>query len=158
MKNEQPRRHSALSLKSLTEELVSTKKKKEVKIDYNSLPSNPFTTVQLQELWKQNIANYHKKGEKLLASLMSSCLPIAAGNLLKMEAPNKLIKVDLEKAKPKILGVIKKELQNYKIDFDISVNEKVEKKFAYTPQEKYAYLKDKNELISVLKAKFHLDV
>lgn len=138
--------------------MVSTKKKKEVKIDYNSLPSNPFTTARLQELWKESIDTYHRKGEKLLASLMSSCLPISEGNLLKMEAPNKLIKADLENAKPKILGVLKKELQNYKIDFDISVNEKIEKKFAYTPQEKYEYLKDKNELLSILKAKFNLDV
>jgi len=89
---------------------------------------------------------------------MSSCNPIAKGNILHIELPNKLMKFDLEKAKHKILKIIRDELKNYKIDFEIQVNEKIEKKFAYTPQEKYEYLKDKNKLISVLKQKFHLDL
>jgi DNA polymerase-3 subunit gamma/tau len=89
---------------------------------------------------------------------MSSCTPIANGNLLKIELPSKLMKVDLEKSKHKILPFLRDELQNYKIDFDITVNEETVKKFAYTPQEKYAYLKDKNPLVSVLKQKFHLDL
>ncbi len=147
-----------MSIKSLTTENISTKKKKEVVIDYNNLPSNPFTTEQVQKLWNTTISNFHDKGDKLLSSLMSSCNPIAKGNMLQMELPNKLMKVDLEKSKHKILKIIRDELQNYKIDFDITVNEETVKKFAYTPQEKYAYLKDKNELISILKAKFNLDL
>lgn len=151
------RRHSALSIKSLTTENISTKKKAKVHVDSNNLPSNPFTNAQLQELWKTSITNFQEKGEKLLASLMSSCNPIAQQNLLKIELPNKLMKVDLENSKQKILPFFREELQNYKIDFDIYVNEKIVEKVAYKPQEKYAYLKDKNELISVLKTKFNLD-
>lgn len=151
------RRHSALSIKSLTDKRISTKKKAAINIDINNLPSNPFSTETIQKLWKITISNYHEKGDKLLASLMSSCNPIAKGNLLKLELPSKLMKADLEKNKQKILPSLREKLQNYKIDFEIHVNEEKVKQFAYTPQEKYAYLKDKNELISVLKAKFNLD-
>ena len=89
---------------------------------------------------------------------MSSCKPIAKENLLQLELPSELMKVDLEKAKNKILPFLREQLQNYKIDFEISVNEEVVKKFAYTPQEKFAYLQDKNELIAELKSKFNLDL
>jgi len=153
------RRHSALSIKSLTDKRISTKKKqKEVITDISKLPSNSFTTKEIQDLWQTSIDNYNKKGEKLLSSIMSSCKPIAKENLLQLELPSELMKVDLEKAKNKILPFLREQLQNYKIDFEISVNEEVVKKFAYTPQEKFAYLQDKNELIAELKSKFNLDL
>lgn len=109
-------------------------------------------------MWKKTIADFNAKGDKLLASLLTSCTPIPNGNLLQLELPNKLMKVDLEKSKQKILPILREELQNYKIDFVIQVNEKIEKKFAYTPQEKFAYLNDKNKLMGELKAKFNLDL
>ncbi len=152
------RRHSALSFKSLQEKKVSTKKVVKVTTNLEDLPKMPFSTEKVQDLWKIYINNLHKKGEKLLASLMGSCNPIANRNTLALVLPNKLMKVDLEKAKPKILRFLREELQNFQVDFDIQVNEEIEKKFAYTPQEKYAYLKDKNQLISVLKNKFDLDL
>ena len=158
IKNQENRRHSALSFKSLTEKNVSAKKVEVVNTHIKDLPKIPFSTERAQEAWKAYIEIILKDGEKILAALMGSCIPTANRNNLVMEMPNKLMKIDLEKAKPKILRYIKKELQNYSIDFDIKVNEKIEKKFAYTPQEKFAYLKDKNELIGTLKQKFDLDL
>ena len=152
------RSHSALSMKSLTEKKVSTKKAKLDNLDTSNLPTNPFSTTQIQDLWKKTIEKFNNKGDKLLASLMSSCTPIANKNLLEVTLPSKLMKADLEKYKLKILPFLREELQNYKIDFDITVNEEAAKKFAYTPEEKYAYLKDKNPLISILKQTFHLDL
>jgi len=156
--NRPARRHSALSFKSLHEKKVSTKKVEKVSTNLDDLPKAAFSTEQVQDLWKSYINQMNKKGEKLLASLMGSCSPIANNNLLSLVLPNKLMKVDLEKAKPHILRFLREELQNFKIDFDIHVNQEIEKKFAYTPQEKYAYLKDKNELLSLLKNKFDLDL
>ncbi len=152
------RRHSALSFKSLTEKKVSSKKTKTTTTNLKNLPKLPFSTEQAQDVWKEYIAVILKNGEKILAALMGSCHPIANRDLFVFEMPNKLMKVDLEKSKPKILRFIKEKLQNYQIDFDIKVNEKIEKKFAYTPQEKYAYLQDKNKLISELRKKFDLDL
>ncbi len=156
--NRPTRKHSALSFKSLHEKKISTKEVEKVSTNLEDLPKTPFSTEKVQDLWKEYIIILHKKGEKLLASLMGSCLPIANRNILALTLPNKLMKADLEKAKPKILRFLRDKLQNYQIDFDIKVNEEIEKKFAYTPQEKYAYLKDKNKLIAVLKSKFDLDL
>jgi len=144
-------------MKSLKDERISTKKKKVV-VDTSNLPTKPFTTEEIQKLWKISIQNFNHKGEKLLASLMRSCNPIAKENALQLELPSAKMKVDLEKSKQKILPFLREELENYKMDFEITVNEEEVKKFAYTPQEKFAYLKDKNEFVAVLKAKFSLDL
>ncbi|MEE9349982.1 MAG: DNA polymerase III subunit gamma/tau, partial [Flavobacteriaceae bacterium] len=152
------RRHSALSFKSLSEKKELKEKVTVVeKIDEN-LPSTPFTTKKVQELWDIYTQQVLKKGEQLLASLLRSCQPIANGNMLELELPNSSLKVNLEKAKPIILRFIKPELNNYYVDFDITVNEEAVKKFAYTPQEKFDYLKDKNKLIAVFKNKFDLEL
>ncbi|WP_407704785.1 hypothetical protein [Tenacibaculum tangerinum] len=68
------------------------------------------------------------------------------------------MKTQLEKGKPKLLKFLREKLNNYGIQLNIIVNETVEKKFAYTPQEKYDKLKEKNPLIEKLKNTFGLDV
>ena len=49
-------------------------------------------------------------------------------------------------------------LNNYSLDFEIHVNETSTKRFAYTPQEKYELLKEKNEAISLLRKTFNLEL
>jgi len=59
--------------------------------------------------------------------------------------------------KPKILKVIREKLNNYSIDLFIDVNEVAEKKYAYTPQEKYEKLKEKNPFIAEFRKKLDLE-
>ena len=47
---------------------------------------------------------------------------------------------------------------NYDLKLDISVNEEISKKYAFTPQDKYDKLKDKNPNIEVLRNTFGLDI
>lgn len=68
------------------------------------------------------------------------------------------MKNQLEKGKPKVLKFLRERLNNYGISVTIEVNETVEKKFAYTPQEKYEKLKEKNPLLEKLKQTFGLDL
>ncbi len=151
------RRRSALSIKSLTEKRESTKKKK-VAIKYEDLPKNPFKTEELLQLWQENIQNLNKKGEKLLASLLSSVPIKVDGNFILITLPNSRMQQEIDKSKSKVLQVLREALQNYAIDFKYEVNETIEKKFAYTPQEKYEFLKEKNPLVSLLRKTLDLDV
>ena len=68
------------------------------------------------------------------------------------------MKSQLEKGKHPLLVFLREKLNNYGISIKIIVNEKVEKKFAYTPQEKYEKLKEKNPLMEKLKNTFGLDL
>ena len=49
-------------------------------------------------------------------------------------------------------------LNNYALQTQLIVNEAAVKKFAYTPQEKYEKLLEKNPLLASLKNAFKLDV
>jgi DNA polymerase-3 subunit gamma/tau len=68
------------------------------------------------------------------------------------------MKVELLKVRPKVLRHIREKLNNYEVDFEITVNEDNTKRFAYTPQEKYELLKDKNKALALLRKKFNLEL
>jgi DNA polymerase-3 subunit gamma/tau len=53
---------------------------------------------------------------------------------------------------------LRKTLKNYDLHLDITVNEEVAKKYAFTPREKYEKLKEKNPNIELLKKTFGLDI
>ena len=56
------------------------------------------------------------------------------------------------------MSYLRKNLNNYDINLDITVNEEMEKKYAYTPIEKYEKLKEKNPNLELLRKTFDLDI
>ncbi|HFS67545.1 MAG TPA: hypothetical protein ENK67_04960 [Flavobacteriia bacterium] len=152
------RRKSILSLKSLTDKPTG-KKKQKASVNYDDLPKDAFTKKQFSELWMQNIENLHLKNEKLLAALLSAITFKLKDNFkVELTLPNKRMQKEIEKAKGSVLNLFREKLNNYAIDFEYVVNEKEAKKFAYTPQEKFEFLKEKNPLISLLRKTLDLDV
>jgi DNA polymerase-3 subunit gamma/tau len=156
------RRNSALSLSSLKrnkeEEEEHVKKNKEEREQQKDLPKDPFTEETFMEVWNTYVNDLHTKGEKILASILKADTPKLAGTQIHVTYPNELMKVELLKVRPKVLRYIRKKLNNFEVDFQISVNEDTTKRFAYTPQEKYELLKEKNEAISLLRKKFNLEL
>ena len=122
------------------------------------MPKDTFTESQLIELWNTYIKNLNKKGEKIVASIMNADLPKVKGFIIELTFPNSMMKAELLKIRPKLLKYFREKLNNYSIDFDIKVNEESEKKFAYTPQEKYNKLLEKNKALAKLKNTFKLDL
>ncbi|MDX8554666.1 DNA polymerase III subunit gamma/tau [Tenacibaculum sp. 1B UA] len=152
------RRTSALSLKSLQQ-------KKEVKNDvdveenYDNHPRTPFNQDELKDAWKKYYFQLQNFGERSIAAILASDEPkLQEDFTIVFSLPNDLMKSQLEKGKPKLLRFLREKLNNYGIQINVIVNETVEKKFAYTPQEKYNKLKEKNPLIEKLKNTFGLDV
>lgn len=152
------RKSSALSIKSLTIKREESEKKPKIETNLEDLPKNPFTKQELLDLWHTYINELNKKGEKLLASMLNSNIPDVSLNTLTFTLPNSRMESSLLKSKPRVLRYLRENLQNYQIDFKIIINEEFEKKFAYTPKEKYEVLCEKNPLISTLKKVFDLDV
>ena len=56
------------------------------------------------------------------------------------------------------MSYLRKNLKNYDIALDITVNEELDTKYAYTPIEKYEKLKEKNPNLELLRKIFDLDV
>lgn len=159
--SQQERRKSALSLSSLKrqkEEDARFKKKKTPTENTADLPKDPFTQEQFDQVWNDYIAELHGGGEKILASILKADAPKIRNNQIHVVYPNEMMKVELLKVRPKVLRRLKENLNNYHIDFHITVNEDTTKRFAYTPQEKYELLKEKNKAISELRKRFNLEL
>jgi len=155
------RRNSALSLSSLKrnkEEEAIFKKKREQREEIKDLPKDPFTQARFLEVWDAYVEDLHEKGEKILASILNADAPKLKGHLIHVAYPNELMKVELLKVRPRVLRFLREKLNNYDVDFQITVNEDHTKRFAYTPQEKYELLKEKNEAIALLRKKFNLEL
>ena len=100
-----------------------------------------------------------KIGEKSMASILAASQPQLAENFkVYFTLPNKLMEDQLKLGKPKLLKFLRESLNNFSITIDVTVSETIEKKFAYTPQEKYNKLNEKNPLLKKLKDTFQLDL
>ena len=148
---------SNLSLKSvqLKKEILET----EVEvIDYSTLPKTDFTEVQLLSAWKQYITSLREKGKKDIASIIDADAPRIEDFKIFITLPNSMMESKLKTHQPKLLKFLREKLNNFSIDLEIDVNEVVEKKFAYTPQERYEKLKEKNPMLEDFRKMFGLDL
>ena len=155
------KRKSVLTLSSLKRNKIdkeNLKNKQRVVENLDDLPKDPFTEETFLKIWNSYINDLHQNGEKIFASILKTDTPKIKNNTLFVTYPNKMMKAELLKVKPKALKYLRQELNNYSIDFDITVNEETAKRFAYTPQEKYELLKEKNKEIALLKKTFNLEL
>lgn len=147
---------SSLKKNKIEEENLKNKQKTVENIE--DLPKDPFTEETFLKIWNTYIHDLHQKGEKIFASILKTDIPKIKNNTIFVTYPNNMMKAELLKVKPKVLRHIRQKLNNFSIDFDITVNEESAKRFAYTPLEKYELLKEKNEALSLLKKTFNLEL
>ena len=151
------RRNNSLSLKSIHHK--KEQQKKPVEINYENHPKDSFSEKDLQKTWSEYQKLLIKKGEKSIASILAAADPKLLENFnVQFMIPNKLMKAQLKIGKPKLLKFLRASLNNFSITITVIVNETVEKKFAYTPQEKYNKLLEKNSSLKSLKDTFQLDL
>ncbi|MFY0631607.1 MAG: DNA polymerase III subunit gamma/tau [Flavobacteriaceae bacterium] len=151
------RRGSSLSLKSVHQK--KSEKKSSIEENYDNHPKDDFTEEKLHQLWKSYQELLIKKGEKSMASIIAADLPtLKEGFIIHFVLPNKLMQDQLKQGRPKLLKFLRESLNNYGVNLEVVVNETIEKKFAYTPQEKYDKLKEVNPLMEKLKNTFQLDL
>ena len=153
------RKTSGLSLKSIQRKKDHQIKKMEVTVDRSELPKDVFSQEQLIASWDAFVSTLEDKGRHNLAAILKIDVPkIKDETLIALEFPNSTNKIEVERQKVELLQFIRKELNNFDIELDITVNETMDKKFAYTAIEKYAKLKKKNPAIESLKKSFNLEI
>lgn len=153
------RQASGLSLKSIQRKKDHQIKKMEVTVDRSELPKDVFSQEQLIASWDAFVSTLEDKGRHNLAAILKIDVPkIKDEALIALEFPNSTNKIEVERQKVELLQFIRKELNNFDIELDITVNETMDKQFAYTAVEKYAKLKEKNPAIESLKKSFNLEI
>jgi len=130
----------------------------EEKEDFTNMPKKPFTQEDLTVLWNKYITELIEDGQKSLASVLAANHPIAMGSKLNLELPNDLMKNQLEKGSNPLMTFLRSSLNNYDIKLHITVKETIQKKFIYTPEEKYKKMQENNPNLRILRQRFKLDL
>ena len=152
------KKKSAYSLNSIKEkkELLKTiNENKPVEVER---PKNAFSDNDFQIVWKDYCKKIEKEGKYNLLSHLSMSRPSLKDTTIHLIYPNHTIKTEVERAQYDILSFVKEKLQNYDINLEIEVNETAEKKYAYTPLEKYEKLKEKNPMLDTLRTELGLEL
>lgn len=151
------KRVSGLSLSSIKikKEHENTKAPE---IAHEDLPKDSFSEEDMQKHWDDFVHQLESQGRKILASNLQTDVPkLKNEDTIWIELPNGTMKKEIEREQNLMLDYLKQKLNNYSITLQITVNEEVAKKFAFTPAEKYEKLKEKNPAIDLLRKEFDLD-
>ncbi len=153
------KRVSGLSISSLNAKKQHELNKIEVVIDEDNLPRDSFTQEELLKHWAEFIESIDRKGQKILASNLNTDIPKLKEDFkIHIELPNGTMKKEIEREQFELMEYLRAKLNNHFIQLDISVNEATAKKFAFTPEEKYEKLREKNPVIDLLRTEFDLDL
>ena len=155
---QESKRASGLSLKSIKAKKDHLIKQMDVVVDEENLPTQPFTEKELITAWNTFIEKLRKDGKHNLASILAIDTPKVKGTIIHLEFPNATNKVEVERQQYDLLSYVRKTLSNYDIILSITINEVMEKQYAYTAADKFEKLKEKNPNIDILRKTFDLDV
>lgn len=153
------KRVSGLSLSSLKAKKEHELNKKDNSIDQSQLPNEEFTEEVMQGHWADFVQKIDDDGRKILASNLHSDIPkLIDKTTLWIQLPNDTMKKEIEREQFDLIEYLKLKLNNHFISLKITVNEETAKKFAFTPEEKYDKLREKNPAIDLLRKEFDLDL
>ena len=150
-------RVSSLSIQGMERKKELLENQKESNAPTDKLPERSFSQEELTLVWNKYAEHLKGRGDFILASILNIDEPLLKGTNIHLRFPNASMKEDLEKNKGQILEFIKRELQNYLIDFEITVDKSTTKKYVYTDQDKFKKLVDKNPAVDLLRRTFDLD-
>ena len=118
-----------------------------------------FNQTLLEKSWNKFHEKLLNKGRKNLASILAIAKPeILEENEISYTLTNETNKIELERNKNELLNFLKTDLTNNNIKIHIKVNKLKEKKFIYSPLEKYEKLKTINPRIESLRKEFKLNL
>ena len=156
--NKQLKNSSGLSLSSIKKKKEHLIKQMDVILEEDDLPKEDFTEKQMLKAWSNFVLHIEKKGKHNFASILQIDTPKLIGTTIHLEFPNSSNKVEVERQQYDLLRSLRQELNNFDIKLSITVNEELDKKYAYTPIEKFEKLKEKNSKIDLLRKTFDLDI
>lgn len=149
---------SAFSLSSIRAKRELQESTKGFVKEEAQLPTEAFNETEMLLQWNKYAQRLGDKGHKIMESLLLISDPKLEGTTITHELPNEGSKIDFETEKIELLGYLRGKLHNHDITIKIIVNEKVENKFAFTPQDKYNRLREINPNLDLLRKTFDLDI
>jgi DNA polymerase-3 subunit gamma/tau len=150
---------SALSLSSIRAKKLHEAQKKAHLPAEEALPEDPVLEEDLVRHRETFTHRMEENGRKILASSLAMDRPkLKEDCVIWIELPNLTMKKEVEREQQELMGYLKKNLNNYSLQLRITVNEETARQFAFTPEEKYQKLREKNPALDLLRKTFDLDL
>lgn len=146
-----------MSLKSIQAKKNLQKAQNETPVLNEKFAHEKFTETDMLLCWNKFAQKLEDRGEMIMNSLLMIEKPRLEGTTIIHQLPNDGTKIEFEQNKNELLGYLRGMLHNYDISIEIEVNEAIESKKAFTPEDKYHRLKEINPLLEDFKKAFDLD-
>jgi DNA polymerase-3 subunit gamma/tau len=118
-----------------------------------------FSQEELEKIWSLSVKEQEKKGAHNLVALLKLDTPrLKNGNEIHLTFPNNTNKKELEREKRDIMLFLGEQLKNDTLSLKIHVDVQEDKKFIYTPKDKYDQLVAINPLVDDFRKEFDLDL
>ena len=150
---------SAFSLASIRAKRELMENQKLYAREEQEFINQAFTETDMLLQWNKYAQRLGDKGQKIMETYLLINDPKMHENGVTIihELPNEGSKLDFDTEKHGLLGYLRGKLHNHDITIEVVVNETVETKFAFTPQDKFNRLNEINPALEILKKTFDLD-
>ncbi|MDO7136219.1 DNA polymerase III subunit gamma/tau [Algibacter lectus] len=152
------KRRSGLSLSSIRAKKEHQIKQLEVVVDEENLPTEDFTEEAFMEAWNFFLDKLKKDGKHNLSSILNMDKPKLKGTDIHLTFPTETNKKEVMQGQYDLMTYIRTKLSNFDISLVITVNEVMDKKYVFTPQDKYEKLIEANPNLELLRRTFDLDL
>ena len=149
---------SALSLSSIRAKRELAEQTKATVKDEVHLPTESFSETDMLLQWTKFAQRLSDKGQKIMESFLLINDPKLQGTTIIHELPNEGSKIEFESQKHELLGYLRGKLHNHDIDIKIVVNESMDSRKAFTPQDRFNRLNEINPSLELLRKTFDLDI
>jgi|TARA_A100001011_G_scaffold77751_1_gene80077 DNA polymerase-3 subunit gamma/tau len=126
--------------------------------DHIELPNDDFTENDIRIAWKKFCDKEKVNGNNNMLSLLNMNDPVIEDNSIIISTINKMNQKEVIGYKNKIQAFISKELNNYSITVDVSLDEVKQKKNFVDSKDKLDFLIKENSNISLLINEFKLRI
>jgi DNA polymerase-3 subunit gamma/tau len=120
-------------------------------------PAEDFSSEQLVDAWHE-VTEQYKTDKNLLITFTKHKPSKGADKMIDFRVDNKIQKEEIEERLTEFLPLLRQKLNNYHLQLNIKVMEQAAGQKAYTPQEKYAQMAEKNPELKKMKDQLGLEI
>jgi DNA polymerase-3 subunit gamma/tau len=144
---------------SINQKLNKTVEEKKPEVIETVREEKPFTAADLQAVWTEMAANMQAQGKMAVSAAMNIRPPEIRDNELYFTIDHAGLEREMADVRFDILAFLRKRLSNTSLQLTVAIVKPTgEERKAYTPQEKFRRMAEKNPAINDLKEQLGLDI
>lgn len=147
---------SSISINKSNDSSIEDKKEAQ-EISLENRPTEQYTQEQFEKKWKKFKSILEKNNRTNLASVFQY-IPKIENDVIQLLVENKALEDEFKAQQTDFLEFIRHELNNFNINIKTEINKDTKTKKAYTPQEKFVKMSEKNPHLKTLVKTLDMDI